>query len=147
MADRHDRLRHDRVFQHAFVRWEKSQQVPNAPGPSGQSESSTSSGHASPHAIPFYFSHRRRDSPSDASLPISSRWRQVTPVPPIVDPLTPYTVDPLPPPTVAHAIQCHLHMVKLLRMLSQRLLDVVYIICPYCLCIQTILANIYGTKR
>lgn len=73
MADRKDRLMHERVAHDASVRREKSQQVQEAPGPSGQEESSTSRAHASPHATPSSSSRMRQDSPSDTPLPSSSR--------------------------------------------------------------------------
>lgn len=115
MVDRQDRLRHKRVAQHASVRREKSRKVLEASGPFGHASPSTSGAHASPHATSFSSSRRRRDSPSDASLPPSSRMRQVSPIqgpevadslvkPPIIDayesvsPLTTGVTNPVPPP-------------------------------------------------
>ncbi|CAL5208908.1 unnamed protein product [Lathyrus oleraceus] len=102
MADKHDRLRHGRVAQHASMRRENSQQIPEALGPSGQAESSTYGARVSPHATSSSFSRRRRDSPSNATFPSSSRRRQVLPVPtPTID-----VVDPVSPPeseVVVHA--------------------------------------------
>lgn len=110
MVDRHDRLRHERVAQHAIIRWEKSQQVSEASGPYGQVKSSACWARASPNATSSFSSRRRQDSPSDASLLPSSCRCQVSPVSPpiidVVDPLSPPTsdvVDPLPPPIVVHA--------------------------------------------
>lgn len=106
MIDRQDKLRHIRVAHHTYVRWEKSQQVPEAHGLSSQAEPSTSGARVFPHATPSSSSRRRRDSPSDALLPSSSRRRQVSPVPPhtvdVVDLVPPHTIDvadPVPPPT------------------------------------------------
>ncbi|CAL5211694.1 unnamed protein product [Lathyrus oleraceus] len=105
MADKHNILRHDRVAQHASVRREPSQQVPDAPSTFGQTEPSTSGARASPPVTPSPSSHRRRDSPSDASFPLSYRRHQYSPVssptddaanlvpPPIDD-----NADPVPPP-------------------------------------------------
>ncbi|CAL5195609.1 unnamed protein product [Lathyrus oleraceus] len=94
MVDRHDRLRHDRVSQHAFVRREKSQHVFDAPGPSGQEYPSTYEARASPHAITSSSSYRDE---------IHHLKHQVSLVsPPTTDPLPPHTVDPLPPSTTTH---------------------------------------------
>lgn len=62
------------------MRWEKSQQASETPDPFGHAEPSTSEDHASPHATPSSSSRRRRDSPFDASLPLYSRKRQVSPI-------------------------------------------------------------------
>ncbi|CAL5201869.1 unnamed protein product [Lathyrus oleraceus] len=115
MADKHDRLRHRRVAQHTSVQREKSQQVSEAPGPSGHAESYTSEAHASPHATPSSSSHGRRNSPTNASLPPSFCRSQVPPIqaseipdspmsPPTVDnvefvsPSTADVVNPVSPP-------------------------------------------------
>lgn len=52
MVDRHNILRHMRVAQHVSVRREKSQQVLEAPGPSGHAKSSTFGARASSYATP-----------------------------------------------------------------------------------------------
>lgn len=105
MADRHDRLRHDKVAQHPFVPRERIQHVLNAPGTSGQAESSTSGARASPQVTPPYSSRRRQDSPFEASLPSSSYRRHDSPMPPptndvvvLAPPSTDDVVDPVPPP-------------------------------------------------
>lgn len=69
MNDKHDRLMHGRVVQHASVRREKSQQVMKASGPFGHAEPSISGARVSPHVTSSSFFCRRHDSPSDASLP------------------------------------------------------------------------------
>lgn len=105
MADIHDRLRYCRVAQYTSVRREKSLQVPDAHGPSGQAESSTSATRVSPHATPSSSSRRRRYSPSDASpliLPRTLGFTVPHPNVDVIDPLphpTADVVDPLPPPT------------------------------------------------
>lgn len=50
-------------------------------------------------------------------------------------------------PLMMLLIQCHLRRVRLLRILSQMLLEKVQLIYHYFLCIQTILPDISGTKR
>ncbi|CAL5200862.1 unnamed protein product [Lathyrus oleraceus] len=95
---RHDRLRHERVSQHTSVRREKSQQVSKALSPFGQEEPSTYGDRASPHATPSSFSRRRHDSPFEASLPSSSRMRQVSPVPPPTDDVADSVSPPISPP-------------------------------------------------
>ncbi|XP_050915752.1 protein MAIN-LIKE 1-like [Lathyrus oleraceus] len=85
MVDKHDGLRH------------------------GREEPSTFGSRASLHATSSSSPHRRHDSPSDASLPSSSRGCQVSPVPPptndvvilVSPPVPPHiddVVDPMPPP-------------------------------------------------
>ncbi|CAL5210269.1 unnamed protein product [Lathyrus oleraceus] len=115
MVDKHDRLRHGMVAQHASLRREKSQQDLKAPDPSGHAESSTSGARTSPQTTSSSSSHRRRDSSSDASIHPSSRRCQVSlihahevgdsPVsPPTIDasksvpPSTAIIVDLVPPP-------------------------------------------------
>lgn len=93
MAYRHDRLRHGRVAQHISFRREKTQQVPEAPSPSDQTESSTSGARASPHAPPSSSSRRIQNPPSSASLPLSSYRCQVSPMPPPTNDVA----DPDPP--------------------------------------------------
>lgn len=111
MADRHGRMRHVRVAQHALLQWEKSR-VSRAPIPSGHAEESTNGGHAYPHASPSYSSCRRRVSPTNASLPSSPRRRQVSPIQALevfdssVVPEAPSTANianafaPMPPTTI-----------------------------------------------
>lgn len=77
-----DRLRHDRVAQHSFVRREQSRQVSDAPSTSGQAQPSTSGARASPRVTSPSSSRRKRDSPSNVSLPPSSYRRQDSPVSP-----------------------------------------------------------------
>lgn len=93
------------VTQHVFVRRKQSQWVANAPGTSGQAESSTFGARASPQVTPPSFTRRRHDSLSDASSSPSSHRRQYSPVPPHMDdivvpvpPLTDDVADLVPPP-------------------------------------------------
>lgn len=60
MAGRHNRLRHGRVAQHVLMQREKSQQVSDAPGPSGHAEPYTFGARASPSSS----SRRRWVSPT-----------------------------------------------------------------------------------
>lgn len=94
MVDRHDRLRHSRVAQHASIWRERSQQISDAPTTFGQAEPSTSGARASPQVTPPSSSRKRRDSPSNVSLPPSSRRHQDSPVQPLTDDV----VVPAPPP-------------------------------------------------
>lgn len=80
MVDRHDRLRHGRVAQHTSKRREKSQHASEAPGPFGRAKPSTFGAHAYPYAYPSSSSHMIQVSPTDASLPPSSRRRHVSPI-------------------------------------------------------------------
>lgn len=75
MDDRHDRLRHGRISQHASVRWEKSQ-VSEGHVHSGHAETSTSRAHASSSSS----SRRRQVSHTYTSLPSSSHKRHVSPI-------------------------------------------------------------------
>ncbi|CAL5188507.1 unnamed protein product [Lathyrus oleraceus] len=114
MAETHDRLRNERIAQHASMRREKSQ-LSNAFVHSGHADASTFGAHVSTHASPSSSSHNRRVSPTDASLLPSSRMRQVSPIqaPKIPKsamvpeaPVPPPTEDaskPVPPPTADDA--------------------------------------------
>lgn len=97
MAYRHDMLRHKRIAQHASMRREKSR-VLEALVHSGHVEPSTSKAHASPHAFTSSSSRRRRVSPTDVSLPPSSRRNQVSPIQALEVP-DPSVVPEAPPPT------------------------------------------------
>lgn len=106
MADRHDMLRHERVAQHASVRGEKSQ-VSEALIPSGHADAYISGAHASLYASSFTYSRKKRVSPTDTSIPPSSRMRHISPiqVPNVLEsPVVPEahpTADasePVPPP-------------------------------------------------
>lgn len=100
MSDRHNKLKHERIAQHASVQWEKSQ-ISEALVHSSHVETSTYGAHISLHPFPSSSSsYRRRFSPTDASLPPSSRRRQVSPIhaPEVSEsPLVPET--PVPPLT------------------------------------------------
>lgn len=75
VADRQDRLRHDRIAQHASFRREKTQpsqtRVISIPV---DVEVPASRAHASP----TFSSHRRRSLPTHASSPLYSRRRHVS---------------------------------------------------------------------
>lgn len=77
MYDRDDIPKHRRIAQHASVRREKSK-VYDTPAHSSPAhiEASTSEARASPSSS----SHKRRVSPTDTSLPPSSRRRKVSPI-------------------------------------------------------------------
>lgn len=78
---------------------EKSQQVSDAPGSSDHAEPSTSRACASPYVSPSS-SRMRRVSPTDTSVPLSSRRRQVSPIQVPEVPESPVVPEaPLPPPT------------------------------------------------